>query len=79
MKKLEEGWVVIDEWVSEERIISEYSNENRRAVILSLKNGGFEVLMFDNYDLKLSRVVDKNVQYAQDLAENFVMRWGEFK
>ena len=60
-------------------IISNFSNEGHTAVIHSLDNGGFEVLMYDSGDLKFSREVKKNIQYAEDLAENFVMKYGEFK
>lgn len=60
-------------------IISNFSNEERTAVIHSLDSGGFEVLMYDSGHLKFSREVKNNIQYAEDLAENFVMKYGEFK
>ena len=61
-------------------IISEYSNENRTAKVISEK-GSYTVCMIDfEYDEYKERNLEScTLQYAQDLAENFVMKWGEFK
>lgn len=64
-------------------IISEYSNENRTrtAKVMSGSPGSYRVLMIDlwNDDYAERYLENCTLQYAQDLAENFVMGWGEFK
>lgn len=62
-------------------IISEYSNEDRTAKVMSDGPGSYRVLMIDlEYDDYAERYLEScTLQYAQDLAENFVMKWGEFK
>ena len=64
-------------------IISEYSNENgtRKAKVLSEGKGHYAVCMMDVWnDVYTERNLENcTLRYAQDLAENFVMQWGEFK
>jgi len=83
--------VIIDEWIAAEEsvsrdfgeknmIISEYSNENREAKVLSNGKGSYTVCMMEGEKGYSERTIEScTLRYAQDLAENFVMRWGEFK
>lgn len=58
--------------------ISTYSNEGRNADIRK-HSDHIVVYMYENGHLKYCREIKNNLNYAEDLAENFVMRWGEFK
>lgn len=66
-------------------IISEYSNEDRKAKVISNGKGSYTVCMLvAPEDVKKYKYTERTLesctlQYAQDLAENFVMKWGEFK
>ena len=61
-------------------IISEYSNENRVAKVMSDSKGSYTVCMIEwGYEAVSRHLENCTLQYAQDLAENFVMKWGEFK
>lgn len=59
--------------------ISEYENDNRSAIIFK-DDKGLVVELFEEGEMLKSKILaNKTEQYAEDLCENWVMHWGEFK
>ena len=58
--------------------ISEYYDDNRKAIVYK-EDKGYVVHLFEDSNLK--KIVDVSVhslQYAEDCAENWVMKVGDF-
>ena len=64
------------------RPLSEYFSDNmkRRAVVMTHGWNEYLVQMYQEGELKESRVIEKHtLDYAEDCADNFVSYIGEFK
>jgi hypothetical protein len=61
--------------------LSEFTSEefNRTAIVYK-KDGNYGTIMYRGTECVEDRIcVGNTMQYAEDLAENWVNRWGEFK
>lgn len=59
-------------------IISEYFEDNRVAIVFK-EQKGYVVHLFEDGDLKkIADVSTHSLQYAEDCAENWVMKVGDF-
>lgn len=58
--------------------ISEYYDDNRKAIVYK-EDRGYVVHLFENDELKrIADVCNHSLQYAEDCAENWVMKVGDF-
>tara|TARA_S200002703_G_C3775930_1_gene238931 strand:- start:1031 stop:1222 length:192 start_codon:yes stop_codon:yes gene_type:complete len=61
------------------KVLHEFQHENRKAQV-NIEDGLFYVYCYENEEfVKTINLVGYNEQYAEDTAENWVMRVGAFK
>lgn len=61
------------------RTLHEFENENRKAVV-TWEEGILYVALYENADLiKTVNCMGHTEQYAENAAENWVMKWGKFE
>jgi len=65
---------------SQYNLISQYWSDDRfrTAEVLVESRGFYVVLKMDGLVVEIRDVFDYSLGYAEDLAENFVMKWGEW-
>lgn len=60
-------------------IISQYWSDDKTREAIICNDDGFVVALYENNKLLETRDVRMHsLRYAEDLAENFVMKWGEW-
>jgi hypothetical protein len=63
------------------KALSEFiSEEHNRTAIVYNKDGHYGVIMYRGKDVAEDRICQgSTLRYAEDLAENWINKWGEFK
>lgn len=63
------------------RALSEYTNdENGRTAIIYEKDGDYGAMLYRNGAVAVDRKCPGHtLQYVEDLAENWINQWGEFR
>lgn len=60
-------------------VISQFWSDDKTREAVICNEDGFVVMLYENKRLLTTRNVrGHSLQYAENLAENFVMKWGEW-